>query len=189
MLRLLFLCLFAVAFAQKEFLVWHCLERCQDDVPALLRQVKEHRDIFTEVSFELFNIGPNSTLLVDSEDEGLTDPSDFYDSMKLPAYPMISSYPPERRCVTEWTRQLIKNPQPFVDAIVNVTKRYRGIQVDIEPSWTTLEDGPGYIDFLNLLSREMHKRGKKVVVAVASWVCLSLFQLTLCHNVRFHCSR
>ncbi|KAL0240837.1 hypothetical protein GEMRC1_006073 [Eukaryota sp. GEM-RC1] len=59
---------------------------------------------------------------------------------------------------------------PFINEVVANTTRYAGIQVDIEPSWTNPEEIHGYINFVNLLSREMHKRGKKVVLAVASWV-------------------
>ncbi|KAL0241568.1 hypothetical protein GEMRC1_006803 [Eukaryota sp. GEM-RC1] len=90
---LVFAAFFTIIYAAKVFQPWHCLERCGDDVPALMKQVEQNRDLFSVISFELFNLGPNSTLIRDSEGD-LSDPSDFYDKVSLPALPMISSYPP-----------------------------------------------------------------------------------------------
>ncbi|KAL0227039.1 hypothetical protein P9112_014363 [Eukaryota sp. TZLM1-RC] len=142
---------------------------CDDNIPELLGQVKDRRELFSTLSFELFNLGPQSTLIRDSEGD-LSDPSDFYDRYDLPTLPMVSSYPPERRELTEWFRQLLENPMPFINEVVANTTRYSGIQIDIEPSWTEPNEIHGYIKFVNLLSREMHKRGKTVTLAVASWV-------------------
>lgn len=70
---------------------WLCLERCGDDagqIAAQLQQLRDHRADFTGASFELWNLGPNSTLIVNN----LTRVSAPLNAMGLQTWGMVSSY-------------------------------------------------------------------------------------------------
>lgn len=101
-----------------------CLERCGDNSSMImyeLIQISEHRDIITGVSFEMFNLGPNSTLVQNN----LTIVGPVLVAMGLETYPMVSSYPYPPEFIdwyifkyANWIgyrmRQVFKDPYPFM---------------------------------------------------------------------------
>jgi hypothetical protein len=55
--------------AQHTVMPWMCLERCGDDSAAIaaeMNQFATNKTTLNVASFELFNLGPNSTLVVNN---------------------------------------------------------------------------------------------------------------------------
>ena len=164
------------ALAQAPIIFpWICLERCNDtNIPFELNQLDVNRSVFAAggAMFELFNLGPNSTLIVNN----LTNVAPSIVSYGLPATAMISSYPypPE---FLHYMRQVFATPQPFLDAVIAAAKTYKlsGINFDWEPSTgsgdpvPTPQDTAAYAAFLGVASDALHAAGLKVSVDVATW--------------------
>lgn len=89
-----------------------CLERCGDtefNITQELKDLYEHRDVVTTVSFELFNLGPNSTIVRNN----LTYVNNVLAEMGFETFPMFSSYPyPDD--FLDWMHELFVNPDPFI---------------------------------------------------------------------------
>jgi hypothetical protein len=152
---------------------WMCLERCGDnsaDITAEIAQFQVNRSSFTDVSFELFNLGPNSTLIVNN----LTRVSNQLNALGLGTWPMISSYPYPPEFLT-WMRQVFATPQPFFDSVISSAKKIgaTGLNIDWEPTSAgpkvTKQDPIDYANFLDQLAVQAHLNGLKVSVDVATW--------------------
>jgi len=152
---------------------WMCLERCGDnseDIAAEIAQFQVNRSSFTDVSFELFNLGPNSTLIVNN----LTRVSNPLTALGLGTWPMVSSYPYPPEFLT-WMRQVFATPQPFFDSVISSAKLIgaTGLNIDWEPTSSgpkiTKQDSIDYANFLDQLAVQAHLNGLKVSVDVATW--------------------
>eukprot|EP01006_Ploeotia_vitrea_P047715 TRINITY_DN67150_c7_g1_i1.p1 TRINITY_DN67150_c7_g1~~TRINITY_DN67150_c7_g1_i1.p1 ORF type:complete len:198 (+),score=11.66 TRINITY_DN67150_c7_g1_i1:302-895(+) len=89
--------------------------------------------------------------------------------MGMKTYPMITTVN------IEWIRQLYTNPQPFIDTAVSAAMKhnYNGYCIDFEPEHNvTHDDGVQYAKFLTKLADALHKHGKTLGVATASWTPL-----------------
>ena len=154
---------------------WLCLERCGDssaDIAAQLAQLADpaHRKDFTAASFELFNLGPNSTLVVNN----LTSVASQLGALGLQTHAMVSSYPYPPEFLT-WMRQVFATPQPFIDALVAavLAAKIDAVNIDWEPTSSgppmTKQDPLDYAKFLDTLAGALHEHGILVSVDVATW--------------------
>jgi hypothetical protein len=78
------------------------------------QQIRDHRTLFSAAAFELFNLGPNSQLIIND----FTDVAPLLTDMKLDTLAMVSSYPYPEDFIT-WMRQLFTNPKPFVERSID----------------------------------------------------------------------
>ena len=155
---------------------WLCLERCGDssaDIAAQLAQLAgPHRADFTAASFELFNLGPNSTLIVNN----LTAVAAQLSALGLQTHAMVSSFPYPPEFLT-WMRQVFAEPQPFIDALAAavLAANISAVNIDWEPTSgdgappLTKQDPVDYANFLDTLAGAMHAHGVLVSVDVATW--------------------
>jgi hypothetical protein len=176
--RLFLLAPLLPALASSLFVMpWLCLERCGDasaDIAAQLAQLGDpaHRGDFTAASFELFNLGPNSTLIVNN----LTSVYAPLNALGLQTFAMVSSYPYPPEFLT-WMRQVFAAPQPFIDALVAavLAAKITAVNIDWEPTSgagapvMTKQDPVDYANFLDVLSLALHEHGILVSVDVATW--------------------
>lgn len=157
---------------------WLCLERCGDDATAIASQIKQlanNSELFTGAAFEEFNLGPNSTLVVNN----LTKVSKRITAAGVDQrYAMISSYPYPDDFLT-WMRELFVTPAPFIDACIAALKSnpsLTGFNVDWEPQGGPGAPQPGasdavaYANFLDTFAKALHAAGPyQLTVAVATW--------------------
>ena len=154
---------------------WLCLERCNDtSIGGELQQLLINRTVFAQggAAFELFNLGTNSTLVVNN----LTNVAPIINAMGLPTIAMVSSYPypPD---FLYWMREVFANPAPFIAACIGQAKLYSlsGYNIDWEPSdgagdpTPTHADALAYAAFLTTFSNAMHAEKLLVSVDVATW--------------------
>lgn len=94
-----------------------CLEVCgstHDQIEQNIYQVARNPSLFNAVSFEAYNLGPNSTLIRNN----LTDAAaQFKYVAGLRAVAMISSYPYPPQFI-DYMRQVFDNPQPFIQQCI-----------------------------------------------------------------------
>lgn len=88
-----------------------CLERCGGNATSIaadLAAISAHRSSLAAVSFELFNLGPNGTLVVNN----LTSVHAALTAMGLETHAMISSfpYPPQ---FLDWMRYVRGHDHAF----------------------------------------------------------------------------
>ena len=60
----------AAAGEGGQVMLWMCLQRCGGTPPGIaenLLQIAEHPNIFTSVSYEAYNLGANSTLVINTD--------------------------------------------------------------------------------------------------------------------------
>lgn len=154
---------------------WLCLERCGDnsaDISMQLKQFAVNSSVLNAAAFELFNLGPNSTLVVNN----LTQVAGTLHGDGIPTFAMVSSYPYPPDFLL-WMRQVFANPAPFIDACITAAKQYSltGFNIDWEPTdgngapKPTKQDAADYVTFLDTFSKAMHGAGLKATVCVATW--------------------
>jgi len=155
----------------RRVMPWMCLERCgktgQGLVEIDLKQITSHASVLAAVSFEMYNLGPNSTLVLNN----LTQVCPTIKKAGLETYPMISSYPYPPQFI-EWMRQVFANPQPFITQCLQqaTMNGFTGFNIDWEPNeGATAEDAQLYANFLTTFANAMHKNKFKVTVDVAQW--------------------
>jgi hypothetical protein len=147
-----------------------CLERCGDNasqIQAELQTISKNRDLVTDVSFEIYNLGPHATLVRNN----LTFVAPALKKIGVDTWAMLSSFPhpPE---FLDWMRYLFKNPQSFIAQCIRAQKEvgFTGFDVDFEPTVAaTPQDATDYANWLDLFSKAMHTVGVKVQVDIASW--------------------
>lgn len=166
---------------------WMCLQRCgfnTTDISSHLQEIQNYseQNLINSVSFEKYNLGPNATLIDDTDLENVTPILQNINGIEL--WPMISSYPYPPEFLT-WMRQLFDNQtmaQSFIDQCKQqaIMYGYTGFNIDWEPQTgpqPTEQDAISYANFLNKMSMEMHSINKKLSVDVGSWNLL--WNLTL----------
>lgn len=155
---------------KKRVMPWMCLERCNGTTESIalnLLQVAKNQEVLSAVAFELFNLGANSTLVVNN----LTDVAPIINSIGLESWAMVSSYPYPPQFL-HWMREVFQNPQPFIDQCYVAAKQYNltGFNIDWEPTTEPVpQDAVDYANFLNTFSNAMHAQGIKVSVDAATW--------------------
>jgi hypothetical protein len=94
-----------------------------------------YSSIVTSVSFERYNLGPNSSLISDLSN--LTDVHSYLSYLGFQTIPMISSYPYPPAFLS-WMRQVFSNPTPFLSSLISEAKLwgYAGYCFDWEPTVT-----------------------------------------------------
>jgi len=170
MLVLWLLVFLSISLAKNTVMPWMCLERCgasESEIKQHLKQILDHKETISAVSFELFNLGPNSTLVTNP----LYPVVGTLKKAGLKTYPMLSSYPhpPE---FLDWMRTLFSDPEPFFKQCVEAAKKdgFSGYNVDFEPTVeATPKDAVYYAAFLDLFARKMHEINVEVTVDIASW--------------------
>lgn len=154
--------------------VWFCLERCgynRTDTLAQLQAIRSHgRNAVTHISFERFDLGPNSTLI----DNGFTNiVSDVLNASLVPIA-MVTTVDLDRM------RQLFANPDPFIDALLNATLRLgsHGVDFDFEPNANADEhDAAAYALFLSRISARFNAHRLSVGADAATWNAIWDFSL------------
>ena len=168
----------AAAAGPSVLFPWLCLERCGDDAAAITAQVQQltvNASLFTGAAFEQFNLGPNSTLVLNN----LTRVSAAIAAAGVPQrYAMISSYPYPPQFLT-WMREVFSNPGPFIAACIAALKAnpsLTGFNVDWEPQGGAgapqphRADALAYASFLDEFAMSLHAAGDyQLTVAVATW--------------------
>jgi hypothetical protein len=169
---------------------WFCTQRCGFNVSQIIQHVDQAEHLATHdvpilntVAFERYNLGPNSTLLLNPD---LFDINKYIlkNATLAATFPrriaMVSSYPYPPQFL-DWMRQLFDNPEPFVSAVVGDIVRHNiaGLNIDFEPSSgnATNEDATRYAVFLNVLRERLEAQGKVLTVAGATWT--PIWNLTL----------
>ena len=168
----------AAAAGPSVLFPWLCLERCGDDAAAIAAQVQQltvNASLFTGAAFEQFNLGPNSTLVLNN----LTRVSAAIAAAGVPQrYAMISSYPYPPQFLT-WMREVFANPAPFIAACIAALKAnpsLTGFNVDWEPQGGAgapqphRADALAYASFIDEFAMSLHAAGDyQLTVAVATW--------------------
>ncbi len=166
---------------------WFCLQRCGATVSQIeahvadLAALNANDTLRTEaVAFERYNLGPNATLVFNSE---LYDINALlrlnYSTVVKRRIAMISSYPYPPQFLT-WMRQLFSNSSGFITQLIKelVAHQIDGVNVDFEPtSNATALDAFRYAEFLQRLKEQLGQAGKVVTVAAATWS--NVWNLTL----------
>lgn len=157
--------------ARKRVMPWMCLERCGDNstsITAQLHALAQHRELISGVSFELFNLGAEGTLVANN----LTQVLPFLQTAGFKTYPMISSYPYPPQFL-DWMRYVFDNPKPFITTCVQtaVKEGFSGYNVDWEPASgvPTADDAKRYAHFLTEFAEALHAAGKELTVDFAGW--------------------
>jgi hypothetical protein len=157
---------------------WLCLERCGDTSSQIAQQVEQlaaNASHFTGAAFELFNLGPNSTLVTNN----LTRVSARIAAAGIAQrHAMVSSYPYPPEFLT-WMRQVFAQPAPFISACIAALKAdpsLTGFNIDWEPQGgagapkPTHGDALAYAAFLDALAKALHAAGDyQLTVAAATW--------------------
>ena len=165
----------AAAVGPRVLFPWLCLERCGDNFTAISAQVQQiaaNVDLFTGAAFELFNLGPNSTLILNN----LTRVSTSLAASGLrQRHAMVSSYPYPPQFLT-WMREVFATPGPFIAAAITALKAdasLTGFNVDWEPQGGAQPhagDALAYAAFLDTFAKALHAAGDyQLSVAVATW--------------------
>jgi len=154
----------------KNVMPWMCLERCgasSIDIYHHLQQIADHLDVINSVSFEKYNLGANSKLIVNN----LTDVLPALQNLGVATFPMISSYPYPKEFI-EWCRQVFDNPTPFIQTCIEEAQKYgySGYNVDFEPT-IGIQDGDGkrYAQFLDKFAKALHSVGRILTIDIATW--------------------
>jgi len=154
----------------KNVMPWMCLERCGSssiDIYHHLQQIADHLDVINSVSFEKYNLGANSKLIVNN----LTDVLPALQNLGVATFPMISSYPYPKEFI-EWCRQVFDNPTPFIQTCIEEAQKYgySGYNVDFEPT-IGIQDGDGkrYAQFLDKFAKALHSVGRILTIDIATW--------------------
>jgi len=162
MARLIVLLLFFTCLSLGgRVMPWMCLERCGENIQADLAQIANNRTSFTAVSFEDYDLGPNSELIYNN----FTSVNGIIQSFSLQGYPMITTVN------IDFLRELFNDPHPFLaEAIANAIEfKYVGYCLDYEPEGGSNEDAENYAQFLTTFANQLHERNKVLQVCVASW--------------------
>jgi hypothetical protein len=119
--------------SQRVVFPWLCLERCGDnssDIAEQVRQLQVNSSVFTGASFELFNLGPNATLVVNN----LTRVGPAIRAAGLEAWAMVSSYPypPE---FLFYMREVFSSPDQFLADLVAAAAAYDLTGIDVRVCW------------------------------------------------------
>lgn len=162
----------AIALPEPFVMPWLCLERCNDtsaDIAAQLNQFAVNSTILNAASFEIFNLGPNSTLVKNN----LTQVARPLEKIGVQRWAMLSSYPYPPQFL-QWMKEVFANPQPFIAACIQAARENNlsGFNTDWEPTnsnETTPQDALDYAAFLNTFADAMHAEGLGVSVDVAGW--------------------
>jgi len=85
--RFFLVILVAFTLAEKTVQLWMCLERCDEHIEDDLAMIKSHREYLTDVSFEIFNLEANSSLVFDN----FTDVTPTLKSLRLGTHAMVST--------------------------------------------------------------------------------------------------
>eukprot|EP01132_Coremiostelium_polycephalum_P000844 gene844-1051_t len=147
---------------------WMGLERTQENITSDLAQIEEIHSLFKSVSFERFNLGPNSQLVINN----FTDVQSRLERLGLSTIPMISTCCPWGRPeVIQYARELISNPKPFIDSAIELAlnEGFDGYNLDIEPLGGNPTDAVNYANFLNQFANALHKINKVLTVDVAGY--------------------
>lgn len=157
---------------------WMCLEKCGQNNTYIIDSLKdiiEHKEELTGVSFEMYELGPGSKFIK----ENITSVGSVLKGIDLETYAMISScimcdnatccYPDD---FLLWLRELFSNPDPFINAAMQEIQDtdFTGYNVDFEPTATaTPEDAQKFAEFLTQFAASLHQIDKKLTVDIASW--------------------
>uniref|UniRef100_A0A6U4PCG1 GH18 domain-containing protein n=1 Tax=Neobodo designis TaxID=312471 RepID=A0A6U4PCG1_NEODS len=151
---------------------WMCLERCGNttytDIVDTVATLASQSSLIAGVSFERFNLGANSTLVVNSD---LTNVAPLLQPHGFTTVAMVSSYPYPPQFL-DWMRQVFANPAPFMDALATAmaSEGIDGVNIDWEPTaHATAADAEAYAAFLLQLRRRLGRDGRFVSVDVATW--------------------
>ncbi len=119
----------AAAASQRVVFPWLCLERCGDnstDIAEQVRQLQVNSSVFTAASFELFNLGPNATLIVNN----LMRVAPAVRAAGLEAYAMVSSYPYPPDFLS-YMRDVFASPDQFLADLVAAAVTYDITGIDV----------------------------------------------------------
>jgi len=161
-------------------LVWMCLERCgsnTSEIESQLRQIGAlvRERALTAVNFELFNLGPNSTLV----ENNFTAVAGRLRALGVTSRrAMVSSYPYPHDFI-DWMRALFASPEPFITSALAAAQRpgLTGFDVDFEPTTPAAPaDAAAFAGFLDLFAKRLHTHGLTLQVDVAPWS--SIWNLT-----------
>ena len=165
-------CVLASARAALHVMPWFCLERCHYNASQSLGQLADitrfnaATPTVDMLSFERYDLGPNSTLVVNA---GFTD---FNRHAKQRA-PQLARIAMVTTVQLDRMRELFRNPTPFIDAAVRdtVANGIHGLNIDFEPDMRgTPEDAAAFCGFMRLLREQLWLRAQvSVSVDVASW--------------------
>ncbi|GIQ81250.1 hypothetical protein KIPB_002178 [Kipferlia bialata] len=149
----------------RRVLTWICLQRCEDEVDyrdALAQLASsEWSHIISDVSFEAYDLGANSTLVWN----GFTDVYPTLKRMGYTSWPMITCRDPAR------LRQLFSDPEPFISHALQTARinGYPGYNVDFEPADMQDQDGIDFASFLAMFSQALHEAELELQVDVFHW--------------------
>eukprot|EP01006_Ploeotia_vitrea_P060021 TRINITY_DN75169_c0_g1_i1.p1 TRINITY_DN75169_c0_g1~~TRINITY_DN75169_c0_g1_i1.p1 ORF type:complete len:291 (+),score=129.49 TRINITY_DN75169_c0_g1_i1:3-875(+) len=160
----------------KTVMPWMCLQRCgrtEKQIKASLASFKERRDLVSAVSFEMYNLGADGALVLNSDLYPVVGP---LTQMGVQTFPMVSSYPYPPQFL-DWMRALWTNQEVgdrFIDQLVTQAKQYQhsGYNIDWEPTSrnATLEDAQQYAAFLDRMAQQLKQRANlRVTVDISSW--------------------
>jgi len=141
---------------------WMCLERCGEDISPDLAELQANSASLTAVSFEDYDLGPNSAFIINN----FTNVNDDIHNMGLLAFPMITTVN------LTWLRELFAKPEPFIQAAVQRAQEqnHDGYNIDFEPTdAATDEDAMQFANFLTQFADSLHQVDKNIGVCVASW--------------------
>lgn len=151
---------------------WMCLERCGNttvnDIYAQVTELAKRQSSIYAVAFERFNLGPNGTLVLDSN---LTHVAPLLRFAGFSTIAMVSSWPYPKDFLL-WMRALFVNPYPFIGNLTQalVEENIDGVNIDFEPTAAaTSADAAAFAQFLETLRLSLGESNKTVSVDAARW--------------------
>jgi len=157
----------------RRAMPWMCLEVCNQtsaQIKGQMDQIYQNLNLFSRVSFELFNLGPNGILVRNN----LTVVHKRLTSWGVETFPMISSFPYPKEFIS-WMRQLFNDSAAgdrFISTCIDIMlqEHFTGLNVDWEPHvGATPQDALDYANFLNKFAKRAHAYGKQITVDIGGW--------------------
>ena len=103
----------AAAAPKYNIMPWMCLERCGDNIPAELAEIKAHADVLTAVSYEAFDLG----LAPDGKTPTIIDNNFTHVGPELKSYGMLT-YPMITTVDINKLRILFSNVRDATDCLL-----------------------------------------------------------------------
>ncbi len=152
---------------------WLCTERCNQTTAQVMQNIQsviDHQFLLSRVCFERYNLGPNATLIVNTD---LTNPNPIFKQKapQLKTLAMISSYPYPKSFL-DWMRSVFQNAVPFLNTVLQHLNQDNidGVNIDWEPTTeATSQDAADYATFLGVAHDFFSLHGKIMSVDVAGW--------------------
>ncbi|KAJ5066256.1 chitinase domain-containing protein [Anaeramoeba ignava] len=140
---------------------WMGLERTGENIQSDLSQISSYSTTFTDISYERYDLGSQSTLV----NNGFTDVTNDIKSDGLGTWPMITTV-----SLTKF-HELMENPNQFITQATEeaVKRQFTGYNIDFEIESDSESDAQLFAQFLTQFADALHQHNIQLSVDIASW--------------------